>query len=33
MSNDTPAAPDSVSRRRFLAAGSVMVGFSLLPAV
>ena len=32
MSNDTPAAPDSVSRRRFLAAGSVMVGFSLLPA-
>ena len=32
MSNDTPAAPDSVSRRRFLAAGSVMVGFTLLPA-
>ena len=32
MSNDTPTAPDSVSRRRFLAAGSVIVGFSLLPA-
>ncbi|WP_233827897.1 xanthine dehydrogenase family protein molybdopterin-binding subunit [Paraburkholderia sp. ZP32-5] len=30
--SDTRTLPDSASRRRFLAAGSVMVGFTLLPA-
>jgi len=31
--SDTRTLPDNASRRRFLAAGSVMVGFTLLPAV
>jgi CO/xanthine dehydrogenase Mo-binding subunit len=30
--SDTRTLPDNASRRRFLAAGSVMVGFTLLPA-
>ncbi|HEY2024347.1 xanthine dehydrogenase family protein molybdopterin-binding subunit [Paraburkholderia sp.] len=30
--NDIGTRPDNASRRRFLAAGSVMVGFTLLPA-
>lgn len=30
--SDTHKKPDSMERRRFLAAGSVMVGFTLLPA-
>ena len=32
MNGKKPATPDSASRRRFLVAGSVTVGFTLLPA-